>query len=110
MIEQGEIVLLCYPFSNLKEGKIRPAIVISNNDFNKKGDDLILVPLTSVLKEEQYSFIIEQKDLFAGKLIKSSRVRIDKIFCADKSLIIKKIGKIREEIIKQIKKEICNLI
>lgn len=110
MIEQEEIVLLSYPFSNLKEGKIRPAIVVSNNDFNKKGDDLILVPLTSVLKEEPYSFIIEQKDLFAGKLIKPSRIRIDQIFCVDKSLIIKKIGKIKEEILKQIKKEIDTLI
>ena len=110
MIEQGEIILLSYPFSNLKERKIRPAIVISNNNFNKKGDDVILVPLTSVLKEEPYSFIIEQKDLFVGKLIKPSRIRMDKIFCVDKSLILKKIGKIKEEVIKEIKKEVINLV
>ena len=53
--KQKEIVLLPYPFSNLKETKVRPALIISNDFFNKKSDDCIMVPLTTIIKEEPYS-------------------------------------------------------
>ena len=45
---QKEIVLLPYPFSDLEGSKVRPAIVVSNDFFNKKSADCIAVPLTTV--------------------------------------------------------------
>ena len=66
--EQGEIILISYPFSNLENKKIRPAIVVSNNYLNQNSYDCILIPVTSVIKDESYSILIEQKDLFSKKL------------------------------------------
>ena len=77
---QKEIILIPYPFSNLEEKKVRPALVISNNLFNKKSKDCLLVPLTSVIKKEPYSIIIKQENLTVGNLIKVSRIKADKIF------------------------------
>ena len=37
-INQKELVLLPYPFSDLEGTKVRPAIVVSNNSFNKKSN------------------------------------------------------------------------
>lgn len=105
-VNQKEIVLLPYPFSDLEGTKVRPALVISNNTFNKKSEDCIMVPLTSVIKDEPYSVVINQKNLSAGKLLKPSRIRIDKIFSIEKNLISMKIGMVRDSLLREIKKEI----
>jgi len=36
IINQKEIVLLPFPFSDLEGTRVRPALVISNNELNKK--------------------------------------------------------------------------
>jgi mRNA interferase MazF len=108
-VKQKELVLLPYPFSNMEGMKVRPALVISNDIFNLKSDDCLMVPLTSIIKNEPYSVLIEQQDLRAGKLIKSSRARLDKIFTVEKKLIIKKIGILNDKTFDEIKKEILKV-
>jgi mRNA interferase MazF len=108
-IEQRELVLLPYPFSDLTLAKVRPAIVVSNDFFNRKSDDGIMVPLTTVIKDEPYSIVINQKDMASGKLLKTSRVRADKIFSVMKSKITMRIGKINEDTFRKIKEEISKI-
>jgi len=108
-ILQGDLVLLSYPFSNLEERKVRPALIISNNLFNKKSDDCIMVPLTSVIKNEPYSIIISQENLESGKLLKLSRIRVDKIFSVEKNLINLKIGRLNKETFEKVKQEFLDL-
>ena len=108
-LQQREIVLLSYPFSDLEGKKVRPALIVSNDSFNKKSDDCIAVPLTTIIKEEPYSIVINQEDLVSGKLIKQSRIRVDKIFTVEKKIVMMKIGIIKEEIFENIKKEILKV-
>jgi len=108
-INQKEIVLLPYPFSNLEGSKVRPALVVSNNEFNKKSDDCIMIPLTTMIKNEPYSTIIEQKNLSFGKLLKTSRIRADKIFCVEKNLVKMKIGKLKNSSFEKIREEIFKI-
>lgn len=108
-LKQKEIVLLPYPFSNLKERKVRPAVVISNDLFNKKSKDCIMVPLTGVIKEEPYSIIISNENLVSGNLIKISRIKVDKIFNIEKNLTIAKIGIINNQTLKDIKSELSKM-
>lgn len=108
-IKQKELVLLPYPFSNLEKSKVRPALVVSNNSFNLKSDDCLMVPLTSIIKEEPYSLIINQKDLSSGKLLKESRIRCDKLFSVEKNLIIMKIGTLKTEIFDKVKSDIFKI-
>lgn len=108
-VNQKEIVLLPYPFSNLEGSKVRPAIVVSNDIFNKKSADCIMIPLTTVIKEEPYSIILNQEDLSSGKLLKTSRARTDKIFAVEKNLVIMKIGVINDKIFEKIKFDIIKI-
>jgi len=108
-VNQKELILLPYPFSNLEEKKIRPALVVSNNSFNNKSADCLAVPLTSVIKEVSYSVLINQNDLKVGKLLKPSRVRADKIFAVEKDLIVMKIGLLEDKTFEKIKKEIFGM-
>lgn len=106
IINQKEIVLLPFPFSDLERKRVRPALVVSNNNLNKKSEDCIMVPLTTIIKDEPYSVVINQENLSSGKLLKPSRIRTDKIFSVKKDLVIMKIGIISEDILEKVKTEI----
>lgn len=106
IISQKEIVLLPFPFSDLEGTRVRPALVVSNNELNKKSEDCIMVPLTTVIKDEPYSVVINQEDLSSGKLLKSSRIRTDKIFSVKKDLVTMKIGVVNDNVLDKVKKEI----
>ena len=108
-VNQKEVVLLPYPFSNLKGIKVRPALVVSNNQFNKKSDDCIMAPLTTIIKDEPYSVVIKQTNMSSGKLLKTSRIRVDKIFCVEKNLITMKIGKLKDNSFEKVKEEIFKI-
>ena len=58
IINQKEIVLLPFPFSDLEVTRVRPGLVVSNDELNKKSEDCIMVPLTTVIKDEPYSALL----------------------------------------------------
>ncbi|MBI2548681.1 type II toxin-antitoxin system PemK/MazF family toxin [Candidatus Woesearchaeota archaeon] len=109
-VKQKEIVLLPYPFSDLTGKKVRPAVIVSNDAFNKKSADCIMVPLTTVIKDEPYSIEIDQQDLSSGRLLKPSRIRVDKIFAVEKNLITMKIGVLNLITFEKIKQEIIRIL
>ena len=88
IFQQKELVLLPYPFSNQEGSKVRPAIIVSNNNFNKRCEDCVMVPLTTVIKDEPFSLILTQDNIESGKLLKRSRIRIDKIFTIKKTSLL----------------------
>ena len=109
IFKQKELVLLPYPFSDQVGSKVRPAIIVSNDNFNKRCEDCVMVPLTTLIKDEPFSLIVNQDSLESGKLLKQSRVRIDKIFTIKKSVIIMQIGKINDKTLEKIKIEISKV-
>jgi len=108
-INQKDLVLIPFLFSDQSSTKVRPALVVSSKRFNKEAEDYIAVPLTSVIKNVKHSFLIFQNDLSLGNLIKPSRIRTDKIFTIKKKLLITKIGSLKEETFKKIKEDILNI-
>lgn len=108
-IKQKDVVLLPYPFTDLKGKKIRPALVVSNDFVNNKSKDCIMLPLTSVIKDEPFSIVINQDDLSSGQLIKPSRIKIDKIFTVEKRLVVIKIGTLSNNIFEKVKAELLNV-
>ena len=109
-IKQKSVVLIAYPLSNLASTKVRPALIISSNKLNETSLDCIAVPLTTLLIEDDYSIGITQEDMKTGTLIKPSRVRVDKVFAFDKSLIKKQIGYVQDDYFKKIKAIFSTLV
>ncbi|MBI4015873.1 MAG: type II toxin-antitoxin system PemK/MazF family toxin [Candidatus Aenigmarchaeota archaeon] len=110
MVSQRDIVLLSFPFSDMKTSKVRPVIVLSNNNYNSKFDDIIVVPMTTNIQIREHTLLITNKDLETGRLITDSKVKVDRIFSISKSLIKLKIGEIKIETFNKIRHIIYKLI
>jgi len=103
---KGDIVVLPFPFSDLSKSKKRPALIVAK----LKGDDIILCQITSEARIDDYSIILEDKDFKQGKLNLNSLIRPNRLFTADKSIIIYKVGSLKESKIKEVEKVLINII
>lgn len=108
--KQKEIILVPILFSNQKELKNRPAVIISKNEYNQKNEDIIVIPLTTNLKEKKYCIKINQDNLEKGILYYESKIRVDKINPIKQNLIIMKIGSINDETLQNIIKTLIELL
>jgi len=110
MPKQGDILLVPIPFTDLSSQKRRPVIVISNNTYNQSTSDLVVVAMTSNPIEADYSFTITSTDLDEGTLNHPGKVRADKIYTISKSIVVKTFGRVKEDTLNHIRKEVQTLM
>ncbi|MDI3544550.1 MAG: mRNA interferase MazF [Candidatus Woesearchaeota archaeon] len=110
MITQKDLVLLPFPFSDQTGRKVRPAIVISNDEFNNNSEDVLVVAVTSNISKGKYTIPLTNKDLEEGKLNVPCCIKVENILKIEKSMIIKKIGKIKGYKLEFIRKIIFDII
>lgn len=108
--EQGDIVLVPFPFSNLMNIKKRPVLILSKNSYNNKTRDIITCGITSNINDSDCSVVIDNKDLISGNLPVQSRIKADKLFTLEQSIIIKKLGKVKEFILQNVKEELFKVM
>lgn len=89
------MALIPIPFSDLKSKKKRPVIVISNNLYNQKTEDIVVIAVTSNIEKKVYSLLITQDDMETGNLPEVSMVRADKIYSLSQLIVVKRLGKIK---------------
>jgi mRNA interferase MazF len=87
-MKKGDIILLSFPFTDLKGKKIRPALVLFVSDL-----DVIVAFITTQFKwQNSCDILLEPNDL--NGLKKTSLVRVSKITTIDKDLILGKLGQL----------------
>ena len=99
MYKQGDIVLIPVPFTDLSSNKKRPVLILSSDRYNENTDDLIVAAITSNIDEKPYNTEITSNDLSDGNLLHKSCVRVDKLYTLAQSIVIKKFGVVKEEIL-----------
>ena len=102
---KGDVVVLPFPFSDLSKSKKRPALVVSD----LIGDDLILCQITSESRVDDYSIVLGNEDFNEGSLNLTSMIRPNRLFTADKSIILYKVGSLKENKIKEVENEIIKI-
>lgn len=107
-MKQGDIVLIPFPFTNLKGAKRRPALVISGSNINR-GSDIILVAITSKSRGDNFSISIDNQVDLNTPLHLISEIRCNKIFVADKGLVEKNISSVKSDILKRVVEKINSL-
>ena len=95
---KGDIVVIPFPFSDLSASKRRPAIVLAD----LIGDDLILSQITSRNVSDSMSIAIDPYDVTDGVLSIASNIRPNKLFTADESIVLYKIGTLKADKLKKV--------
>ncbi len=100
----GDIVLVKFPFTNLKKSKKRPVLVVkSKSNFN----DIVCLQITS--NSEQANLLkIEDSSLDSSSLALKSFIRYDKCFTINSEIVDKKIAKVNSQLLTKLKNLFCS--
>lgn len=90
---KGEVIVLEFPFSNLKSYKRRPALIIKV----PKGEDAIICQITAEPQEKDVEIPLRNNEFAKGGLRRNSYIRIDKITTIKRTRIKYKIGSLKPE-------------
>ncbi len=90
---QGDIVLIPFPYSDLSASEQRPALIISNYLINKTEDRICCLVTKNSRKED---LLIKKEDFKSGTLPFKSFVRPHRIFTIHHAIIKKKLCTIND--------------
>jgi len=94
----GAIVLLPFPFSDLSQSKLRPAVVLADAG---KGD-WVLCQVTSKPYADPNAVELTNDDFATGSLKLTSYARPGKLFTASESLMMSQAGELQPDSLKKI--------
>jgi len=107
MYNQGDVILVPFPFSDLRGVKKRPALIISNKKVNN-GEDRICCLITSNPKNK--GLLIHQEYFKKGKLPFASWVKPQRIFSVDENIILRKICEVNKVFHQEVFSEIVSFL
>lgn len=95
MIRRGEILLLSFPFTDMRSNKVRPALVVSTDSLNRKGEDVIFAFITTKEYNGPFDLRVAATDpsFQATGLKESSTLRISKLMCLEQRLARRRLGR-----------------
>ena len=103
---KGSVVVIPFPFSDLSATKRRPALVLANLEDS----DILLCQITSQYKETKHVISLGTTDFTIGSLPINSYIRPERIFTADKSIILKTVGVVSSEILNKTVENIISIL
>lgn len=103
---KGDVVVLPFPFSDLTMSKRRPAMIVAS----LSGNDVILSQITSKNIRDDYAIKLEDNDFKEGSLHVESYIRPNRLFTADRSILLYKTGHLKKEKISEIVEKIVQII
>ncbi len=87
----GEVVLVPFPFSDLSQTKVRPAVCLAD----AARGDWILCQITSSPYGDPRAVPLGNADFATGGLVVSSFARPGKLFTANCKLLVRSVGKLQ---------------
>ena len=84
----GEVVLVPFPFSDLSQSKVRPAVCLADAGRG----DWVLCQITSSPYGDPAAILLDAPDLASGGLLVASFARPGKLFTAHAGLMVRSVG------------------
>ncbi len=98
-MSKGEIILIPFPFTDLSGQKIRPALVLHNEN---KGEDCIVSFISSVQSQKMGKFdVLVTPSVSNGFKIKST-IKVNKIATLQKKLILGRLGTLETSLLTKV--------
>jgi mRNA interferase MazF len=94
---KGDVVVVPFPFSDLTRSKRRSALVVAELE----ADDLILCQITSQDIRDTYATSLDETDFESGTIKQKSNIRPNRIFTADRHIVIYRAGHLKSDKIKE---------
>jgi mRNA interferase MazF len=101
----GQVVLVPFPFSDLSQTKMRPAIILAEAGR----DDWILCQVTSNPYGDKNAIELIAQDFKNGSLRVTSYARPGKLFTANNSLIVGTVGGLKKSTINKLIRGVIKL-
>ena len=102
----GAVVLVPFPFSDLSRAKLRPAVVLAEAGQ----DDWILCQVTSNPYSDPQAITITETSFAQGSLQRISYARPGKLFTANRQLIVRQVGVLNGDALKEIIERIVEML
>lgn len=102
----GAVVLVRFPFSDLSQTKLRPAVVLADAGRG----DLILCQVTSKSYGDIRAIKLEDSSFSTGSLRVLSYARPGKLFTANRDLILSEVATLQSQSLKQVVDAVVNLL
>ncbi len=94
--EFGDVVLVRFPFTRQTAFKQRPAVVISNRDYNSARQDVVIMAITSQVRYPASLGEVLVTHWQAANLLKPSAIK--PVFATiEQSLMLKTLGSLQPE-------------
>ncbi|MBF0538011.1 MAG: type II toxin-antitoxin system PemK/MazF family toxin [Nitrospirae bacterium] len=94
-LKRGDIVLVPFPFTDLSSQKVRPALVLTPDLIST---DVVIAFISSYIQQKvlstDYILGLGHMDFPATGLKKPSVFRMNKLLTVQRSLIIRRLGKV----------------
>ncbi len=87
----GAVVLIPFPFSDLSQAKLRPAVVLADAGRG----DWILCQITSKPYADPWAILLDDASFAVGSLHLTSYARPGKLFTAHHDLIVAEVGRLK---------------
>lgn len=95
LFEFGDVVLVGFPFTNLQTIKQRPAVILSSRNYQQQHGDVILMAITSQIRQPLGFGEYVLQDWQASGLLKTSVLK-PLIATIESAQIIKPMGKLSD--------------
>lgn len=108
--KRGQIWLVNFdPSFGHEYKKVRPALIIQNNEYIESSNLLTVIPISSQITKLTELDILLRKD-YQNRLMTNSLIKTKQISSFDKRRFIKLIGTIDEEIMNKIENNVKNFL
>ena len=102
----GAVVLVPFPFSDLSQSKLRPAVILADAE---KGD-FVLCQITSKAYADAHAIEPANASFATGSLRVVSYARPAKLFTGNRRLLVSQVGELTEDSLKQIVGAVVTLL
>jgi mRNA interferase MazF len=117
VFNKGEVVTLPFPFTDMSNAKVRPALVLatpSEENFlvlsAPKVDELIVCQITKQPSRTEFAIPLLKSDFARGGLRHNSFIRPNHIFTAEPKLVISSVGILKPDKLREVLDATINIL